>query len=112
MDNCKSIEKTILIRFVLMFVLIVSMGNSGIGQTNSVVAEVVDSAMAEAPVDTVTKAVDPGLNQTQKSIFKKMKEITKVDENTIFSVLGVIGVLSVVGIAMYMSFKDDDNKKA
>ncbi len=41
-----------------------------------------------------------------------MKEITKVDDNTIFSILGVIGVLSVVGIAMYMSFKDDDNKKA
>ena len=48
-----------------------------------------------------------GLNTTQKSIFKAAKQIAIEDNNTVVSLMMILIVLIIVGIALYLSFKDD-----
>lgn len=51
-----------------------------------------------------------GLNDTQKKVFTEAKEIVVSNNNTLISILMILLVLVVVGIALYLSFKDDELK--
>ncbi|MDQ3190418.1 MAG: hypothetical protein M3Q58_02390 [Bacteroidota bacterium] len=49
-------------------------------------------------------------NQTMKNVFKEVKKDVSGSTN-ISSVLMIIGVVAVVGIAIYLSFNGSDEKK-
>lgn len=56
-----------------------------------------------AQTDSV--AVDSTAVKGAKNVFGAMKKIAAKEDSTLLSILGIIAVVSVVGFAMYLSFK-------
>ena len=50
-------------------------------------------------------------NKTMKSVFKELKHITKTGSATLNSILMILGVVSVVAIAMWLSFRTDPEEE-
>ncbi len=50
-------------------------------------------------------------NKTMKSVFKELKHITKTGNATLNSILMILGVVSVVAIAMWLSFRSDPEEE-
>ena len=51
------------------------------------------------------------INETQKNLFGEAKRVSNDDKNTRNSILMIVGVLCLVGFAMFLAFKNDDGEK-
>ena len=72
-------------------------------------AQTTDSAASTAQAQTTDTAYS---NKTMKSVFKELKHITKTGNATLNSILMILGVVSVVAIAMYLSFRNDPEEES
>lgn len=63
-----------------------------------------------AQTDSASSEVVP--NEAMKSVFQQMKKEVKAND-TLSSILMIVGVVIIVGVAVYLSFKSgpDDDKK-
>jgi len=61
-----------------------------------------------AQTDTVSNVNAP--NEAMKSVFQQLKKEVKTND-TLSSILMIIGVILIVGVAVYLSFKSDPEDK-
>jgi Ca2+/H+ antiporter len=61
-----------------------------------------------AQTDTVSNVNAP--NEAMKSVFQQLKKEVKTND-TLSSILMIIGVILIVCVAVYLSFKSDPNDK-
>jgi hypothetical protein len=73
------------------------------------VAQDAETAEAEQ-TETVADSLVAG-NTAIKSVFKEAKQIVKGDESTLLSILMICLVLTVVGIALWLSFKSPSSSE-
>lgn len=98
-------KTTISFSIVALFLLILSISFSPVA-----VAQAVDTA---APVSAEAQKTDTAYtNKTMKSVFKELKHITKTGSSTLNSILMILGVISVVAIAMWLSFRTDPEEES
>ncbi len=68
-------------------------------------------SIATSTTTEVQKTDTAFTNKTMKSVFKELKHITKTGNATLNSILMILGVVSVVGIAMWLSFRADPEEE-
>lgn len=74
-------------------------------------AQATDSAASA--INTEVQKTDTAFNnKTMKSVFKELKHITKTGNATLNSILMILGVVSVVAIAMWLSFRNDPEEES
>ena len=71
-------------------------------------AQAVDSVATTTEAQKTDTAFN---NKTMKSVFKELKHITKTGSATLNSILMILGVVSVVAIAMWLSFRTDPEEE-
>ena len=60
---------------------------------------------------TTTQQNDTAVNKTMKSVFGELKKITRQGNATLNSILMILGVVSVVAIAMWLSFRSNPEEE-
>jgi len=89
---------------VALILLVVSLVISPVAFAQSVDSGAVTTTEAQK-TDTAFN------NKTMKSVFKELKHITKTGSSTLNSILMILGVVSVVAIAMWLSFRTDPEEE-
>lgn len=98
-------KTTISLSIVALFLLVLSITFSPVA-----FAQAVDSTSAAST--EVQKTDTAYTNKTMKSVFKELKHITKTGSSTMNSILMILGVISVVAIAMWLSFRADPEEES
>lgn len=68
-------------------------------------------SQSKAQATTAEQVVDTSLNKTQKSVFDELKKASSDDKNTILSLIMIVAVLGVVGLAMYLAFRGGSSSR-
>jgi TRAP-type C4-dicarboxylate transport system permease small subunit len=89
--------------FVALLVLVISIVYCPVAYSQTT-----DSVASTEQTQTTDTAYS---NKTMKSVFKELKHITKTGNATLNSILMILGVVSVVAIAMYLSFRNDPEEE-
>jgi hypothetical protein len=84
------VMKTKLLSFLLLFIL-------GVG--------LLTSGQVLAQTDTASTGKDTLETKAMKTVFGEMKKIAAKEDSMLLSVLGITAVVSVVAVAMYLSFR-------
>jgi hypothetical protein len=100
MSNTKFSAKNLITKLVFVIAMFIVFDNNEIKV--STVAHAQEQAKAS---DTVA------INETQKNLFGEAKRVSNDDKNTRNSILMIVGVLCLVGFAMFLAFKNDDGEK-
>jgi LPXTG-motif cell wall-anchored protein len=95
MDKNKSILRFINLFFRSLVAIVIALFYTGMGSLF-------------AQTDSTEKANVP--NEAMKSVFQQMKKEVKTND-TLSSILMIIGVLLIVGVAVYLSFKSGPEDK-
>jgi hypothetical protein len=90
---------------IALFLLVLSITFSPVA-----FAQTADSSTSAASTE-VQKTDTAFTNKTMKSVFKELKHITKTGNATLNSILMILGVVSVVAIAMWLSFRADPEEE-
>jgi len=100
MSNTKFSAKNLITKLVFVIAMFIVFDNNQI--------KVSTVALAQEQV----KASDTvAINETQKNLFGEAKRVSNDDKNTRNSILMIVGVLCLVGFAMFLAFKNDDGEK-
>jgi len=97
-------KNTNLFALIALFLLVLSISFSPV-----CFAQAVDTMATTTQAQTTDTAYS---NKTMKSVFKELKHITKTGNATLNSILMILGVISVVAIAMYLSFRNDPEEES
>jgi hypothetical protein len=97
-------KKTNHFALIALFLLVISISLSPV-----CFAQTVDTNSTTTQAQTTDTAFT---NKTMKSVFKELKHITKTGNATLNSILMILGVISVVAIAMYLSFRNDPEEES
>ena len=100
MSNTKFSAKNLITKLVFVIAMFIVFDNNEIKV--STVAHAQEQAKAS---DTVA------INETQKNLFGEAKRVSNDDKNTRNSIFMIVGVLCLVGFAMFLAFKNDDGEK-
>jgi len=100
MSNTKFSAKNLITKLVFVIAMFIVFDNNQIKVSTVALAQ--EQAKA---TDTVA------INETQKNLFGEAKRVSNDDKNTRNSILMIVGVLCLVGFAMFLAFKNDDGEK-
>ena len=100
MSNTKFSAKNLITKLVFVIAMFIVFDNNQIKVSTVALAQ--EQAKA---TDTVA------INETQKNLFGEAKRVSNDDKNTRNSILMIVGVLCLVGFAMFLAFRNDDGEK-
>lgn len=69
------------------------------------------SDSTQTTTTTTTQQSDTAVNKTMKSVFGELKKITRQGNATLNSILMILGVITIVAIAMWLSFRSNPEEE-